>query len=177
MIHWRNRLTPAIAALAGLFLLIAFFDHPPSLPPNSAQYQAAAIPRIADDATRKATVGVTFAFDTIEADGAQYPITGAKFRTRSAVIVRGWAVLPESLAPGRALLVTVDRQGSKPDSSYGMARPDVGTAINPKAVNSGFAAHVDVSHLAPGLHSVHFALENAAGVRIDLPQAVRFTLL
>jgi hypothetical protein len=175
MISWRNRLTPALGVVAVLFLLVALFLRPQPLPPNAAQYKAA-VPPILAKTNRKATLGVTYAIDSLEADGIQHPITGATITTSNPLILHGWAVTPDSLTPGQVLLVSIDGAKGVPDPSYGMARPDVGAAINPSATKSGFGARIPVAGLKRGPHRIHLVLEDAIGRDADLSKTVTFTL-
>jgi hypothetical protein len=175
MISWRNRLTPALGAVAVLFLLVALFLRPQPLPPNAAHYKVAA-PVIAAKSNRKATLGVTYAIDSLEADGVQHPITGATIATSNPLILHGWAVTPDTLTPGQRLLVSIDGAKAVPDPSYGMARPDVGAAINPAATRSGFSTPIPIAGLKPGPHTIHLILEDAIGRNVDLAAKVNFTL-
>ena len=175
MIHWRNRLTPALAAVAVFFILVALFWRPHPLPSNSARYKAAT--PIGAVANRKATLGVTYAIDSVEVAGTQYPINGAKFKAPASVTVHGWAVVPDTLTPGKALFESTDGKPSVSDPSYGLARPDVGAVISPTAIKSGFATIVNLQGLKAGRHAIHLVLENSVGMKIDLPQTVEFMLL
>ena len=175
MFNWRNRLTPALAAVAAFVLLVALFLRPHPLPLTAAKYKIAA-PPIAVKVNRKATLGVTYAIDSIEAEHVQHPITGAIISTKDPLILHGWAVTPDSLTPGQALTVSVDGRPPVADPTYGFARPDVGAAINPSATRSGFGTVIPVAGLKPGPHTVHLRLTDATGRPIDLPSAISFVL-
>jgi hypothetical protein len=172
----QDRVLPALGFIAAAFVLIALFMRPSPLPTDEASYTPTAV-AVPVAANRRPTVGLTYAIDSLEVDGVQRQIGDlTPIRTSQPIIVHGWAVLPATMSPGKQLLMSLDGAPAVPVSAYGIARPDVGAAINPAATNSGFSARLAVQHLRRGRHTLQFVLEGADGRRVQLPTAVRFVL-
>ena len=176
MIRWRDRVTPALGAVAAVCFLFALFFRPHSLPTGSAVYAPVAPPRMGAKADRAATAGVSYAIDSIEEATVQYPITGAILHPTGPIIVHGWAVNPATLSPASALYLSIDDGRPETVNSYRIPRPDVGNAINPTATDSGFAATIDAQNLRPGPHTASLILEYGNGKHELLPTPVRFTV-
>jgi hypothetical protein len=171
---WPDRLLPALGIVAAAFLVAAFVYRPQPLPEDAARYHLQSAPAAGD---RSAAAGVTFAFDTLEVDGAQEAVSDPKpVTSRAQVILHGWAVDPRTLAPVRRLLVGIDGQHLIAVSGYGMPRPDVAAAVAPSALDSGFAIPILTAGLPPGRHSARIVLDEADGKQLALPAEVTFTI-
>jgi hypothetical protein len=151
------------------------FVRPQPLPPGAAHY-APILPPVVAKADRKPTNGLTYAIDGLEAGNTQFPITGTVIRAATAIIVHGWAVQADTLTPGQAVLTSIDGRPPVRAEKYGIPRPDVGNAINPGAVNSGFSATVSVKGLRVGPHTIAVSLEDTTGKSSILPTPVSFIL-
>jgi hypothetical protein len=179
MVRSRDLLTPGLGIIAALFLVVAILDRPAPLPPSAAHYAVAApAAGTAASAPRPAAPPITFAIDTLEADGTQHPIGDVlPIGARTPITIHGWAVDRRTVAPARAMVLSLDGGPSVPVKDYGLARPDVGAAIGATATNSGFAAAVPLTGLRPGKHIVRLSLIGADGARFELPEPVPFVLV
>jgi hypothetical protein len=176
MVRGYDRVSVALGIIVAGFLLVALFLRPQPLPPGSAQYRSTAtLPIVVD---RPPTPGLTYALDVIETNGQAQPAGNPlPISTTGAITVHGWALDSRTNAPGRQLLVSIDRSRPTPVTTYGAARPDVAAAIGQSALNSGFAAVIPAGRLRPGRHVLRFTIVGNDGQTAVFPTVVEFELV
>jgi hypothetical protein len=176
----RDRVPLVLLLLALLALLTAAFLRPAPLPAGAARLLTARTAGPLDARTLNPSglpsPGLSYAFDVLFAGSAHImlgtkPVSVAGIGT---VGVAGWALDPQTMEPGRAVLASLDgRAPLQRATAYGVKRPDVASALSdPAALASGFRVDISLAGAQPGLHRIMFVVIAHDGRRTTLPTSV-----
>lgn len=163
----------ALGCVAIIALLFAFIPRPAPNPAQSVTTQLAPAGQPASmdpivQITSHAGPSALGSIDSVHSGAVVIIVArGHSEHGRSSLVSRepmtifGW-VVSDGKALGKSVIYRID-DGSPYQAQYAQRRPDVGIALKDPALEpSGFVAHVPVTSLASGHHTISFSLDTGS---------------